>query len=144
MVPHRQRNELSLHCCLLQSLNCQQFSRPVTMTDSHYPRAHLTSLFAASFLFSFFTVQVAAGISKGELLLGIGKESAANLSHDEAIERIRQPSRPLKLKLRRLSTRLLQVSEHIPKVYLFSRVPSCACCACCVLTHDWYEVFLFC
>ena len=38
---------------------------------------------------------VAAGISRGELLVGIGSDDAANFTHDEAIERLRQTHRPL-------------------------------------------------
>ena len=53
---------------------------------------------------------VEAGVSKGELLMGIGKESTDAFTHDEAIERLRQPGRPLKLKLRRLSAPVLQVT----------------------------------
>jgi hypothetical protein len=56
---------------------------------------------------------VAAGVAKGELLVGIGRESAANLTHDEAIERLRQPARPLKLRLRRLSAPRLQVATPL-------------------------------
>jgi len=51
---------------------------------------------------------VAAGVSKGELLIHIGSENASCLTHDEAIERLRLPQRPLKLKLRRISLEDLQ------------------------------------
>lgn len=51
---------------------------------------------------------VAAGVAKGELLVGIGNENASSLTHDEAIERLRLPHRPLKLILRRVASKDLQ------------------------------------
>lgn len=53
-----------------------------------------------------------AGVVASSLLLAVGDDETLNMTHEEVIARLKQPARPLRVRLRRLAPQVLTVARE--------------------------------